>query len=116
MTSSITLVLFDMEGVLSHYDRTARVNALAALSGQTPDTVRHAIWGSGLEARADAGEISDEAYLRELGTALRYPITADEWLSARHASSRSPGGAIPRCCSPSPSMRPAGAGFDSRCR
>ncbi|WP_345816353.1 HAD family phosphatase [Paraburkholderia sp. PREW-6R] len=86
MTSSIALVLFDMEGVLSHYDRAARVNALAALTGQTPDTVRHAIWGSGLEARADAGEISDEVYLRELGTALRYPVTADEWLSARHAS------------------------------
>ncbi len=34
MTASITLVLFDMEGVLSHYDRAARVDRLAAISGQ----------------------------------------------------------------------------------
>ena len=53
MTAFITLVLFDMEGVLSHYDRAARVDHLAATAGCTADTVRHAIWGSGLEARAE---------------------------------------------------------------
>jgi HAD superfamily hydrolase (TIGR01509 family) len=86
MTESITLVLFDMEGVLSHYDRSARVDRLAAISGQTPEAVRHAIWGSGLEARADAGQISDEDYLSALGELLNYPVSRDEWLSARYAS------------------------------
>ena len=86
MTASITLVLFDMEGVLSHYDRAARVDRLAARAGCTPDTVRHAIWGSGLEARADAGQISDDEYLRELGMLLNYPVSRDDWLAARLAS------------------------------
>jgi FMN phosphatase YigB (HAD superfamily) len=86
MTASITLVLFDMEGVLSHYDRAARVDRMAAISGRTAEAVRHAIWGSGLEARADAGLISDDEYLRELGVLLNYPVSRDDWLAARHAS------------------------------
>jgi putative hydrolase of the HAD superfamily len=86
MTASITLVLFDMEGVLTHYDRAARVDHLAATAGCSPDIVRHAIWGSGLEARADAGQISDDEYLRELGMLLNYPVSRDDWLAARHAS------------------------------
>lgn len=86
MTASIKLVLFDMEGVLSRYDRSARVDRLAALSGQAPETVRYAIWGSGLEARADAGLISDDEYLSALGVLLNYPVSRDEWLDARHAS------------------------------
>lgn len=86
MTAAIALVLFDMEGVLSHYDRAARVERLAATSGQTPEAVHHAIWGSGLEARADAGLISDDDYLRELGRLLNYPVSREDWLAARHAS------------------------------
>jgi len=86
MTASPALVLFDMEGVLSHYDRSARVDHLSVVSGQTPDAVRHAIWGSGLEARADAGQISDDEYLSALGVLLGCPIHRDDWLSARRAS------------------------------
>ena len=86
MTASPALVLFDMEGVLSHYDRSARVDHLSVVSGQAPDAVRHAIWGSGLEARADAGQISDDEYLSELGVLLGCPIHRDNWLAARHAS------------------------------
>lgn len=86
MTASITLVLFDMEGVLSHYDRAARVDRLAAITGRTAQAVRHAIWGSGLEARADAGLIGDDEYLRELSVLLNYPVSRDDWLAARLAS------------------------------
>jgi glucose-1-phosphatase len=86
MTASTALVLFDMEGVLSHYDRSARVDHLSAVSGQAPGAVRHAIWGSGLEARADAGQISDDEYLSALGDLLGCPIHRDDWLAARHAS------------------------------
>lgn len=42
MTAPITLVLFDMEGVLSYYDRAGRLARLAAISGRTPDAVRDA--------------------------------------------------------------------------
>ena len=86
MAASPALVLFDMEGVLSHYDRSARVEHLSAVSGQAPDAVRHAIWGSGLEARADAGQISDDEYLSALGVLLGCSIHRDDWLAARRAS------------------------------
>ena len=86
MSAPVTLLLFDLEGVLSHYDRAARAERLAAIAGCTPQTVRHAIWDSGLEARADGGEISDDEYLRELGVLLNYPVSRDEWLDARLAS------------------------------
>ncbi|MBP0593351.1 HAD family phosphatase [Paraburkholderia sp. LEh10] len=86
MTSSIKLVLFDMEGVLSHYDRSARTERLSQITGKPPEAVRHAIWGSGLEARSDAGEITDAEYLRELGGLLGCVVSRDEWLAARHAS------------------------------
>ncbi len=86
MTSSITLVLFDMEGVLSHYDRSARVDHLSAVSGQAPDAVRYAIWGSGVEARADAGLVSVDEYLGSLGDLLGCRISRDDWLAASHAS------------------------------
>ena len=86
MTASPALVLFDMEGVLSHYDRSARVAHLSAVSGQTPEVVRYAIWGSGLEARADAGQINDDEYLSALGVLLGCPIHRDDWLAARRAS------------------------------
>jgi putative hydrolase of the HAD superfamily len=86
MTASTTMVLFDMEGVLSHYDRSARVDHLSAVSGQAPETVRHAIWGSGLEARADAGQISDDEYLSEVGDLLSCRINRNDWLAARRAS------------------------------
>src|SRR6516225_10216243 len=86
MTSSIKLVLFDMEGVLSHYDRSARTDRMSQLTGKSPEAVRHAIWDSGLEARADAGQISDDEYLRELGNLLGCAVSREDWLTARHAS------------------------------
>jgi glucose-1-phosphatase len=86
MNDPISLVLFDMEGVLTHYDRDARVAHLAASTGCAPDAVRHAIWGSGLEARADAGEISVDDYLAALGATLNVAISRDIWLASRRAS------------------------------
>ncbi|WP_179400889.1 HAD-IA family hydrolase [Burkholderia guangdongensis] len=86
MISPIGLLLFDMEGVLSHYDRAVRVARLAAITGAPPDAIRHAIWGSGLEARADAGELSPDDYLTALGDLLNCRVTRDDWLASRHAS------------------------------
>ncbi|MGU7772105.1 HAD family hydrolase [Burkholderia sp. MR1-5-21] len=86
MSLPIAWVLFDMEGVLTHYDRAARVARLAALTGRPPDLIRYAIWESGLEARADAGEITPDAYLQALGDLLNCHVSRDTWLDSRHAS------------------------------
>jgi putative hydrolase of the HAD superfamily len=75
-----------MDDVLSHYDRSARVDHLSAISGRTHETVRQAIWGSGLEDSADAGLISDEEYLTAMGEILGCHVTRDDWLAARRAS------------------------------
>lgn len=82
----ISLVLFDMDDVLVHYDRSVRVNWLAQRSGRTPDEVIQAIWGSGLEDKADAGLIDDTAYLRETGALLGCPVSLEDWLQARRES------------------------------
>ncbi|KLU28123.1 HAD family hydrolase [Caballeronia mineralivorans PML1(12)] len=86
MTTPISLVLFDMDDVLCHYDRSARVRHLAALSSRTFDEVRHAIWDSGLEAQADAGLLDDAEYLNETECLLNCPISKYDWLLARRAA------------------------------
>ncbi|WP_415913664.1 HAD family hydrolase [Paraburkholderia sp. J63] len=82
----VSLVLFDMDDVLVHYDRSVRVNRLARLSNRTPDEVVHAIWGSGLEAQADAGSIDDMAYLRQTSALLGCTVSLYDWLEARRES------------------------------
>ena len=84
--ASIALVLFDLDGVLCRYDRAARVEHLAASTGQSAEAVRHAIWGTGLESRADAGLVSDADYLGELRRLLGGRLTLDDWVAARRAS------------------------------
>jgi putative hydrolase of the HAD superfamily len=82
----ISLALFDMDDVLVHYDRSARVAYLASLSNRSSDEVADAIWGSGLEAKADAGLIDSLAYLRETSDLLGCKVSLDDWLRARRES------------------------------
>lgn len=91
---SISLVLFDLDGVLCDYDRSARVAHLAALTGQGAEAVRRAIWDSGLEARADAGLMSGGDYLRDLGVLLGHRLTLDDWLAARRAATTPKAGVL----------------------
>jgi FMN phosphatase YigB (HAD superfamily) len=86
MTAPISLVLFDLDDVLCRYDRSARIAHLAGVVGRDAPTVRQAIWDSGLEGRADAGQVSDADYISELGALLGYPLTVDDWLDARRAA------------------------------
>ncbi|WP_322095420.1 HAD family hydrolase [Paraburkholderia bannensis] len=77
------LVLFDMDDVLCHYDREARVRGLAAVSGRTEPEVIDAVWSSGLEARADAGLVDDDEYLAETGRLLGCRVGEKDWLRTR---------------------------------
>jgi glucose-1-phosphatase len=86
MPPPITSVLFDMDGVLCDYDRSLRVAHLAAASGCTPEQIRHAIWGSGLEAQADAGALSEPEYLSAVADLLGCSIPLEHWLLARRAA------------------------------
>lgn len=82
----ISLALFDMDDVLAHYDRSARVRCLASLSNRSLNEVAQAIWGSGLEEKADAGLIDDDSYLRETSKLLGCKVSRDDWLLARRES------------------------------
>lgn len=85
----VSLILFDINGVLYDYDKKARIAALGRLSGRSENDIDCAIWKSGFEDRGDAGEMDAAAYLAEFGQRLGYALTADQWEEAL-ASSLSP--------------------------
>jgi putative hydrolase of the HAD superfamily len=86
MATPLSLVLFDMDDVLCHYDRDARYAHLSRRTGHDAETIRHALWGTGLEWRADQGELDGPAYLEALSRQLDCRITLEDWLSARRAA------------------------------
>lgn len=78
------LVIFDMDEVLCHYTVGRRLRYLATLAGTTARDVRAALWDSGFEEAADAGDYPDSAlYLKEFGERLGYPISEAEWVEGR---------------------------------
>jgi glucose-1-phosphatase len=84
-----SLVIFDMDDVLCHYQLGKRLRYLATIAGTTARDVRAALWDSGFEGESDAGAYPDAPdYLAEFGQRLGYAITEDEWVYARrHAMS-----------------------------
>ena len=80
--TDISLVLLDLNGVLYHYDRAARVAVVAAVAGCDEAAVQAAIWDSGFEDAGDAGAMDADAYLGGFGAAIGYEITEAEWVAA----------------------------------
>jgi glucose-1-phosphatase len=79
-----SLVIFDMDDVLCHYDLGRRLRFLASLADTTARDVRTALWDSGFEGDADAGGYPDpDDYLAEFSKRLGYDITEREWVEAR---------------------------------
>ena len=72
----IRLVIFDVDGVLVHYDRRRRMEVMAHCLGRSVDEVTAAVFDSGAEDRADAGQTNADEYLRELGEHLGAPACA----------------------------------------
>jgi len=80
--ADISLILFDLNGVLYAYDRAARIAHLAQSCGQSPDAVRAAIWDSGFEDSGDAGILDADTYLRDFATHLGR-LTEADWIEAQ---------------------------------
>ncbi len=79
-----SLVIFDMDDVLCHYDLGRRLRALASLTDATARDVRAALWDSGFEDEADSGAYPDGAdYLAAFNQRLGAPITFGQWITAR---------------------------------
>jgi putative hydrolase of the HAD superfamily len=84
--SAIHFVIFDMDGVLDRYDLSVRLDRLAAATGKSADVIHAAIWKSGFEDAADAGEFSAEEYLKDFGERIGAPVSRAAWIAARRAA------------------------------
>jgi len=81
----IETVLFDMDGVLAHYDFTRRLEVLAAGTGVSPTEIEERIFTSGFDARADDGAYTAAEYMAEFSRLLGIPVSEELWLEARRA-------------------------------
>jgi glucose-1-phosphatase len=79
-----SLVIFDMDDVLCHYELGKRLRFLADVADTTARDVRAALWDSGFEGESDAGGYPDpDHYLAEFQKRLGFPISKEQWLAAR---------------------------------
>lgn len=82
------LLLFDLDGVLAHYEHAPRLRALAERTGASEAAVAEALFESGLEREADLGRIDTNGVLVTLGERLGVPVSLDDCLAARAAAMR----------------------------
>ncbi|GAB2663926.1 HAD family hydrolase [Arenimonas aestuarii] len=80
------LVLFDLDGVLVHYEHAPRVRVLAERIGARPEAVSAALFDSGLERDADLGRTDTEGLLATLSTDLGVPVGLEDCIAARAAA------------------------------
>lgn len=104
MKPRIHQVLFDFDGVLSHYRHEVRIAHLAAHAGCAPERVREVLFVSGLETEYDSGAIDTAAYLRQLGDGLGAGVDEDTWLASRMAGSTAIDGVLERIAALHPAL------------
>jgi len=97
-------LLLDFDNVLAHYRREQRVARLAAHAGAAFEQVWQVLYGSGLEARYDAGQVDTAAYLRALGEGIGATVDEAAWLDARMAATRADPQAVARLLALDPAM------------
>lgn len=83
------LLVFDVDGVLYHYDRNVRVTTLATTLGVSSGAVQDALFASGIEDDGDTGVFGPDEYLAALSARLGVTVTVDAWVTAS-ASASSP--------------------------
>lgn len=86
MSAAPALVLFDLDGVLVHYDHEARLASLARSTGKSAAAVKAALFDSGLEADSDRGEYTAQSQSDELARRLGAPVALADCVRARAAS------------------------------
>lgn len=83
----VSLVIFDLDGVLLDFHPERRLARLAEITGLAPATIHTAIRGSSFEADAEAGAYSTGvAYLEAFNARLGTRISRAEWIAARAAA------------------------------
>jgi putative hydrolase of the HAD superfamily len=82
------VVLFDLDGVLAHYDHAPRLETLARRCGASVAAVSAALFESGLERDADLGLHDAQGQVDELARRLGVAVTLEDCVAARRASMR----------------------------
>jgi putative hydrolase of the HAD superfamily len=88
MNSAPAVVLFDLDGVLAHYDHASRLQLLARRSGASVEAVSRALFESGLERDADLGLHDAQGQVDEFSRRLGRPVSLDDCIAARCAAMR----------------------------
>jgi putative hydrolase of the HAD superfamily len=83
--ASVDTVIFDMDGVLTRYDRPRRLEVLAEGTGVAPAEIERRIFASGFDDRADEGDYTAAEYLVEFSRRVGAPVSLELWLDARRA-------------------------------
>lgn len=87
MTAAKALFIFDMDDVLYSYDWSARMSALAELTGLEFTELRDRWWHSEGEHAAEAGRFADaEEYLSAFSAAIGVAVTEADWVRIRGAA------------------------------
>ncbi len=97
MTPPVRLLIVDVDGVLYDYDRDRRIRELAASLDVEPQAVDDALFASGIEDRADAGELTTEEYLAAVGHELDRSLDRETWVQARIACTEPMIGELAAC-------------------
>lgn len=94
MTAAPAVVLFDLDGVLVHYDHAPRLRVLAERSGTSVETVARALFDSGLERDADLGLHDAQGQVDAFSRRLGRPLSLADCIQARRASMRADAGVL----------------------
>jgi glucose-1-phosphatase len=84
--TGLSLILFDLNGVLYRYERDARIAHLGSVSGRSSDAIRTAVWESGFEDSGDGGALDATAYLDGFGACIGYDLSEPEWVAAQRVA------------------------------
>jgi len=82
------VVLFDLDGVLAHYEHAPRLELLATRCGASVEAVSRALFESGLERDADLGLHDARGQVDEFARRLGLPVSLDDCIAARRAAMR----------------------------
>jgi putative hydrolase of the HAD superfamily len=83
---AIDVVLFDLDDVLVDYRHDVRCHTLGGRIGRDADAVHAALFGSGLERRADLGLVDAAGVAAALSATLGVQVTVEDCIEARAAS------------------------------
>ncbi len=81
--ASVDLIIFDMDGVLCHYDFPRRLTCLAEKTGLDTEFIDERVFRSGFDDLGDQGHFSATEYLDQFGQRLGVPVSREDWLWAR---------------------------------